>query len=136
MKKLIALLTLFMAFSFSANAQENKKAQIGDAAKADVATLNAAVGLTETQQKDFLRLFAMKNMRLSDPNVTDQNRAEMAKVVTGKIRASLDSEQIAKLDADPTVIDKLVRLTKVSPTTEATQESIAPAASTSSKTHK
>jgi hypothetical protein len=107
MKKLIAVLTLFLAFAFSANAQQDKKMNPEDAAKLDAVKLSETIGLQGTQQDDFIRLFVMKHRTMNDPATTEAQKKEMSRVVDLKIRASLTPEQMQKLDAHPEVMAKL-----------------------------
>ncbi|RZJ30686.1 MAG: hypothetical protein EOO48_04320 [Flavobacterium sp.] len=107
MKKLIAVLTLFLAFAFSANAQEGKKMSAEESAKMDATQLSQAVGLKGTQQDDFIRLFMMKYNMMNNPEATPEKKKEMARVVDAKIRASLTAEQIQILDSKPELMAKL-----------------------------
>ena len=107
MKKLIAVLTLFLAFAFSANAQESKKISAEEAAKIDAVKLSETVGLQGTQQQDFIRLFVMKYNVMNDANQTAEQKAKMSQVVDGKIRATLNAEQMQKLEANPELMAKL-----------------------------
>ena len=52
MKKLIAALTLLLAFTINANAQD-KKASSADKGKKEAAELTQFLGLTETQNINF-----------------------------------------------------------------------------------
>lgn len=103
MKKLIAVLTLMLAFTINANAQDRKVAN-EQAAKADVQKLTEAVALKPEQQQNFLALFQMKHNILNDANVAQERKAEMSRVVAAKLRATLTSGQMEKLEANPTLL--------------------------------
>jgi Skp family chaperone for outer membrane proteins len=107
MKKLIALLTLFLAFAFSANAQQDKKASSEEAAKIDTQKLAQVVTLQGTQEADFTRLFIMKHNKLNNVGVTPADKKEISNVMEAKIRATLDGNQMQKLDAKPEVLAAL-----------------------------
>src|SRR4051812_42231359 len=115
MKKLFAVLTLFLAFAFSANAQEGKKISAEEAAKIDAVKLSEAVGLQGTQQQDFIRLFVMKHNVMNDATQTPEQKAKMAQVVDGKIRATLNAEQIQKLEANPELMARLTGTSSATP---------------------
>jgi hypothetical protein len=103
MKKLIAALTLLLAFTINANAQERKMSN-DEAAKMDAVKLAEYLDLKGTQQEDFMRLFQMKHATLNDPNVSVERKKEMSRVVEAKLRASLTTDQLQKLDANPEML--------------------------------
>lgn len=115
MKKLIAVLTLFLAFGFSANAQEGKKMNADEAAKADVVRLAELVPLQGTQEQDFIRLFVMKHNILNDASASQEKKKEITRIVDGKIRATLNAEQIQRLEANPDAFAKLTGAATVTP---------------------
>lgn len=106
MKKLVALLTLLLAFTISANAQESKD-RYAEAAKKDALAVTEYLGLQPSQQEDFTRLFQMKHETLGDPNLSAERKKEMSRIVGLKIRASLTEAQLAKLDKNPDLIKRL-----------------------------
>jgi hypothetical protein len=115
MKKLIAVLTLFLAFTIGANAQESKAKTSDAEARQDTAKLNELVGLTQTQQDDFVPLFNMKYKTLSNPDLSNDRKKEMSRIVEMKIRASLTADQLQKLDAKPTVLAELTGANTLTP---------------------
>ncbi|HLA55291.1 MAG TPA: hypothetical protein VK623_04290 [Flavobacterium sp.] len=116
MKKLIAVLTLFLAFTIGANAQESKVGNSNaEVARQDAIKLNAIVGLTDTQQDNFTSLFLMKYNTLSNPDLSNDRKKEMSRIVEMKIRASLTAEQLQKLDAKPTVLAELTGANTLTP---------------------
>lgn len=116
MKKLIAVVTLMLAFSINANAQDKKVAvkemtnQLSPeiASKKDAGELSEYLGLTETQNNDFARLFEMKHWTLQDKSLSEERKTEMRRIVDSKLRASLNDEQISKLEKNPALLKKLV----------------------------
>ena len=59
MKKIIALLTLFLAFTFNVSAQE--KANITELAKKDVETLSRFTKITPQNEATYMTLFTKKH---------------------------------------------------------------------------
>lgn len=119
MKKLIAALTLMLAFTINANAQDKKSVAVAetqnkkeissaDKGKKEAAELTQFLGLNETQNADFSRLFEQKHRTLADATLSQERRAEVARVVEAKIRASLNGTQIEKLEKNPELFKKLV----------------------------
>ena len=111
MKKLIAVLTLFLAFSINVTAQEKKLApssdQIKELAQRDANDLTKLVGLTEAQNADFFRLFENKYRTLENKELSQERKDILAKVVEDKIRATLDAKQTATLEKNPELLKKL-----------------------------
>ncbi len=98
-------MTLLFAFTISANAQDQKNYE--EAAKKDAIALTEYLGLKETQQEDFFRLFKMKHETLQDPNISEERKNEMSKIVGLKIKASITPDQSAKLDNNPELMKQL-----------------------------
>lgn len=107
MKKLIAVLTLLLAFTINANAQDKKMTPAADKAKTDTAELTKYLGLTETQSVDFQRLLEQKQRTLSQSDLTEERKVELARVIEAKIRASLDVKQTEKLEQNPALLQKV-----------------------------
>jgi hypothetical protein len=120
MKKIFAALTLILAFTINANAQEKTQAltaekfQIkkelpsAEKGKKDAALLTEFLGLNATQNVDFFRLFEQKHKILEDQNLSEERRKEVARIIEGKIRASLDGYQIEKLEKNPELLKRLL----------------------------
>ena len=106
MKKIFALLTMLLAFSISANAQD-AKAKSAEYAKRDAQLAAETLGLKANQQEDFFRLFEQKHEILQNPDLSAERKSEMSRIVGLKIRASLTEEQLAKLEANPELMKKL-----------------------------
>lgn len=107
MKKFIAALTLLLAFSINANAQDKNASTAADKAKTEAAELTKYLGLNETQTADFTRLFAQKHKILETPDISAERKTELSRVIGDKIRASLDGKQIEKLEQNPALFKKL-----------------------------
>lgn len=122
MKKLIAALTIMLAFTINANAQDKKSATAAEKAKSEsinkqftavekakkeATELTLLLGLSDTQNADFYRLFEQKHRTL-ESNLTPERKAELARVIEAKIRASLDENQMGKLEKNPELLQKLI----------------------------
>jgi exoribonuclease R len=129
MKKLIAALTLTLAFTISSNAQikksttaeevveikemasveQNKKEIVSiEKSKKDAEELTTYLGLNDKQNQDFYRLFEQKYRTIEDKNISDEKRKEVTKIIEAKIRASLDANQIDKLEKNPELFKRLI----------------------------
>lgn len=106
MKKLIFILTLMFAFTLNANAQDAKMS-VQDNAKKEAGMLAETVGLNETQTQDFYRLFEMKYRTLEDKALSDERKTEFITIVMAKIRASLDENQIKKLEGNKELLARI-----------------------------
>ncbi|WP_333600677.1 hypothetical protein [Flavobacterium sp.] len=107
MKKLIAALTLLLAFTINANAQDKKVLSSAEQGKKEAADLTAYLGLNETQNADFARLFEQKHQTLEEA-LTPERKKELARVIEAKIRASLDADQTNKLEKNPELFKRLI----------------------------
>ena len=123
MRKLIAAVTLMLAFSINANAQD-KKTAVKDvknvkeltaepldpqtASKKDAGQLGEFLGLNDTEIMNFQRLFEMKQTVLQDKNMSEERKTEMRRVVEAKIRATLDGNQMQKLESNTELFKKLL----------------------------
>lgn len=105
MKKIVAVFAFLLAFSISANAQDQKSIKI--AAEKDAAVLTEYLGLTETQNEDFVRLFVMKHEILTNNTLTDERKNGMSRDVGLKIMASLTADQKSKLESNPELLQSL-----------------------------
>lgn len=107
MKKIIALLTLFFAFTMNVSAQE--KANFDQLAKSDVALLAKTVKLTAQDEVSFTGLFKKKHEVLSTPNLSEERRKIIVKSIDAKLRATLSADNMAKVDANPELLKKLTQ---------------------------
>lgn len=111
MKKIVVALTLLLAFSINANAQEKtgyKGMNSTEIAKKQAAQLAECVGLDKTLQNSFENLFEQKFMILDDKKATPERKLEMSRIVEAKIRASLDANQTNKLEKNPDLLKALI----------------------------
>ena len=108
MKKLIAVVTLLLAFSINANAQDKSELTSTDKGKKEAAMLTEYLGLNDTQNADFTRLFTQKYTVLEDKTLSAERKQELSRVIDAKIRASLDGNQIEKLEKNPELLKKLI----------------------------
>jgi len=111
MKKIIAALTLLLAFSINANAQD-KSGYIGlnseEKAKKQAAELSEYLGLDQTMTKNFISLFEYKIQVLDDKNALPERKTEISRIVEAKIRGTLDGVQMEKLEKNPDLLKRLI----------------------------
>lgn len=108
MKKLIAALTLILAFSINANAQDKYSPSSYDLGKKQAAELTEFLGLDKVQEENFARLFEQKISVLENKDLTQERKDEFSRVIEAKIRASLDQNQIEKLEKNKELFQKLI----------------------------
>ena len=119
MKKLFFIFTLVFAFSISANAQTKKTATTTTtvgvkenpevAAKKDADDLKALLSLNDTRTTDFYNLFKMKYETLAVPNISAERKAELSSIIEQKIRASVNADEMAKIEANATLFTRLTK---------------------------
>jgi hypothetical protein len=111
MKKIIALLTLLLAFSINANAQE-KAGYIGlnstEKAAKQAAELSEFLGLEDTMKENFAKLFEQKFQILENKEITEERKKELSRVIEAKISGTLDSDQMERLKKNPELLNKLI----------------------------
>ena len=113
MKKLLFIIALFFAFSISASAQSNKvaaaKVQMtpAEAAKKDSQDLKALLSLNDTRTTDFYNLFEQKYQTLAVPDLSAERKSVLKTVIDAKIRASVDANEMAKIEANPALFTRL-----------------------------
>ena len=108
MKKLIAALTLLIAFSISANAQDKKATTSHDLAQKDATELATFLKLDQTSSDNFLRLFELKYTTLEDKNLSAERKKSLSSAIEAKIRATLDGAQMEKLEKNKALYTKLI----------------------------
>ena len=106
MRKIAAVITFLLAFTFSANAQE-AKLTIDEAAKKDTVELTEFLGLTPEQQVNFVALFRHKHKVLQDATIPAARKEDMSRTVALKINASIDANQQEKLATNPELLERL-----------------------------
>jgi len=111
MKKLIALATLFFAFTINANAQDKKMTLSSqEAATKDVAALNEKIKLNDAQQADFYTLMVMKHDELkTNATMSATDKAGMGKKIQRKIEAAFDVAQRKELAKYPELMQRLTQ---------------------------
>ncbi|TDP58369.1 hypothetical protein [Flavobacterium dankookense] len=124
MKKIIAVLTLCLAFTLGANAQDKKGLSKEEIAKTEklrkelppeVAGKNDAIelikylGLDEKNLETFARLFTKKYKVLTTEGLTAERKSELAGSIEAKLRAGLTAEQMKKLDQNPELLNRLIK---------------------------
>ncbi|WP_395044266.1 hypothetical protein [Flavobacterium sp.] len=112
MKKIIFVLTLMLAFSINANAQD-KKMNYQEVSKKESAELSELLGLNDTQTADFYRLFEMKNQTLQGQELSPERSIELSRIIDMKIKATLTEEQIKKLEANTELYERLIAKPKM-----------------------
>jgi hypothetical protein len=108
MKKLIAALTLILAFSINANAQDKNTPSAYDLGKKQAAELTEYLGLDKTQNENFVGLFEQKFSVLENKDLTQERKDEFSRVIEAKIRASLDPNLMDKLEKNRELFEKLI----------------------------
>jgi len=108
MKKFIAALTLLLAFSINANAQDKKELTSAEKGKKEAVALAQYLDLNETQTADFQRLFEQKHRTLEDKTLSQDRRAEVSRIIEMKIRATLTEAQMEKLQVNKDLFKSLI----------------------------
>lgn len=108
MKKFIAALTLFLAFTINASAQDKKATTSHDLAQKDAIELATFLKLDQTSSDNFLRLFELKYKTLEDKTLSDERKKSLSNAIEAKIRATLDGVQMEKLEKNKALFTKLI----------------------------
>jgi hypothetical protein len=108
MKKFIAALTLLLAFSINANAQDKKELTSAEKGKKEAVALSQYLDLNETMTSDFERLFEQKHRTLEDKTLSQERRSEVARIIEMKIRATLSDAQMEKLTSNKDLFKSLI----------------------------
>jgi hypothetical protein len=106
MKKVIALVILFFAFTINMNAQE-KKMSAQDYAKIDITALASKVKISETLQKDLITLMTMKHETMSDATLSNEKKEHARQAYEHKLMSGLTAEQRAELAKHPNLVKQL-----------------------------
>lgn len=107
MKNLLGALILFLAFTVNASAQETfKKVDEKVEAKSNLAALSEVVPVQGTLSEDLYRLFEYKYKNLNE-NLSAERKAELAKIIELKLRASLSTEQMQSIENKKGLLKKL-----------------------------
>ena len=106
MKKVIALLTLLLAFTINVNAQE-KKTSPQESAKKDIIALAAKVKMSETLQQDLTTLMTMKHETMSDATLSKEKKENARQAYEHKLMSGLSPEQKNQLAKYPDLVKQL-----------------------------
>lgn len=107
MKKFIAALTLMLAFTINAGAQEKKDLTSAEKGKKEAAALSEFLQLDATKTADFERLFEHKHRTLADKTLSAERKADVSRVIEMKISATLTDDQMAKLRTNKDLLKTL-----------------------------
>ena len=118
MKKIIAVVTLLLAFSVTSNAQsklvpvangiEKKELSPEVAAKNDALELQKFLELDDTQTQNMARLFEKKYTVLREPSLSDERKAELSRIIEAKLRATLSPEKMEKLEKNKDLMKRII----------------------------
>lgn len=118
MKNLIIALSFFFALGVNAQTKKSTKAPVTTevarekinnelAAAKNVTDLSAFVTLDSQKQAMMQELFTTK-FRMIEKDFSSENRKEVARIITGKLEASLDSDTFEKIKANTKLFQSLV----------------------------
>lgn len=107
MKKIFALLTLFFAFTMNVAAQD--KANTNELAKKDIEALSSVVKLSAQNEATLISLFAKKHEAYAQSNLSEDRKKILAKSIDAKLRATLDANQMAKLESNKDLLKQLTQ---------------------------
>jgi len=105
MKKLIAVVTMLLAFTVSANAQD-KKMSAEEAAKKDVAALVAKITINEDLKNDMYTLMIIKHNELAAAK-SAADKARVSEEIEHKILSGVNKEQRQILTSDAALMKQL-----------------------------
>lgn len=108
MKKLVALFTLFLAFSANMNAQETQANDFRIKAKNDAIEVGKLLALEDQTVKDLYRLLVTKQEGLANDGFTAGEKAELLKSVEYKLKATFTPDQYAKLETNKELLNRLL----------------------------
>lgn len=106
MKKIFAILTLLLAFSISANAQETAP-NPNKAANADLAKLTQFIPLGETSKKNLVDAFYNKNKALTQ-QLTAEDKIIVKTQIENELSSNLSPEQLQKLKGNTKLYEALL----------------------------
>ncbi|WP_447634946.1 hypothetical protein [Flavobacterium microcysteis] len=108
MKKILAILAFFLAFSIGANAQESHKDEY-KAVDADFAALNAVIPVSKKAEKDIKAVLYDKHKFLSSrTDITVEQKEQVSAETKTKLAKILTPAQFQKLNANPQLLKKLL----------------------------
>ena len=107
MKKIIAVVTMLLAFTISANAQD-KKVSSQEAAQKDIATLASKITLSEDLKNNLTTLMVMKHDAKSDATLTPAQKENALNAYERKLLSALNKEQQETVKKNPEFLRKLM----------------------------
>lgn len=109
MKKILAILAFFLAFSIGASAQESQK-DATTASEADFAALNAVIPVSKKAEKYVkAALYDKHKFLTSQTNVTAEQKELLSAETKAKLAEALTPAQFQKLKANPQLLKKLIQ---------------------------
>lgn len=118
MKKIVSIVVLMVAFSFSANAQSNLKMEsdsnskdqnVKEMAYAELRELSSVVELTPELKNDFLTLFIMRNEAVNNAK-SHEEKAAVYERFGQKLLSGLSEQQAMKLKENKELYNKLTNI--------------------------
>lgn len=107
MKKILAILVLFFAFSLSTYAQEERKEELVVLAKKDSKDVVALLELGDKEQIDFFNLFYYKYDEQSKTS-SDERKKVISNIITKKLEASLTADKFDKLKKNTALFERVI----------------------------
>jgi hypothetical protein len=118
MKRIIAIFTLFFAFSFNANAQEFKVLSVNNSASNEknqktiiidqVEKISKIVTIDESLKSDLTSLLFMRNEAIENSKTEEEKKAVYERF-TSKLLSAFNEEQIQELKKDKNFFTNLTQ---------------------------
>ena len=112
MKNFVAAAVLFLACSFGAAAQE-QKASAEEKAKIEAYQLAEDLGLKGKQHEEFMTVMVQKYQTNNNPQLSNERKSEMARIVDKRLRETLTADQLKKLENHPHLLKTPAEATPV-----------------------
>ncbi len=107
MKKLIAIIVLFVGFSQAANAQDPKSKEFDVLAQNDVKLLGKTITLSAQEQEILQDLFVYKHKELSQIRDSAERKNILSENIMKKILGSLSDENATILKNEEDLLKRL-----------------------------
>lgn len=113
MKKILSILFVVFAFSFTANAQTDKVKQeitINAKAKENLKELSRVIDFTNNESlfNGLNQLFINKHTAFSKEGITVREKQEISAQIAQKITASFSNEELNKIKQAPGLFERLI----------------------------
>jgi len=109
MKKILAVLTLFLAISIHANAQDNNSNVLAAKAKADYNLAEKKLKLKGDTQQAFYDILLSKHTAYAEnPKMTAEEKKELVGIIKHKLKRILSNGQYNYFGKDPELLERLV----------------------------